>query len=175
MNEEDLKKKIIEHKEQLKEIEHAETMVKNQIISERQNPPTDSTELEEKHRQAKADLEEIQNEIKSHKSKAAELKDRITNMKEDFEQTPAESRPENWTELSKNIKPLSDGIIESESAISALEMRRFAAEQAMSQAEIALEAFKAGYHEKPIEEDPRLKAVIEERDRVACELKKAQA
>lgn len=211
MNEEDLKKKIAEYNEQLKDIEHAETMVKSQINSERehlqtndftdfakeypqaktlskeiqtevkvQKPPAAKqerlkSELKKRYQKAKTELKEIQTEIDDYKSKAAELKRRIKNMKDDFKQTPDDQRLENWAKLSDQIKPLSETIIESESAISSLEMRKFAAEQDKEMAAISLEAYKRKLHEKPVEEDPRLKEVLKERDKIAAELEKAEA
>ena len=198
MNEKDLKKKIAEYNEQLKDIEHAETMVKSQIDGEREYLHTDfekgrskdkfkarkmstlsqeplKSELEKRYQQAETELKEIQTEIDNHKSKSTELKSRITKIKNDFEQTPDDQRFESWARLSEEIKPLSETIIESESAISALEMRKFAAEQDKEMAAISLEAYKQKLHEKPIEEDPRLKAVFNEKDTLIAKLKKAEA
>jgi len=175
MNEDELKEKIVSTREDFKDIEQAEIMIRGLINSERQSPPTDSSEYETKLMQAKAEQENIENSIKSYKSEATELKNQISIIKKDFEQTPIEKKQEICSELTNKIKPLGEKIIECESAICALEMRKFATEQAVSQIEISLEAFKAGYHEKPIDEDPRLKELLKEKVRLAGKLEKAEA
>jgi chromosome segregation ATPase len=172
---EELRKKITECQEKLGHIEEAVIMVKNQVNSERKHPPADPGELEKRYRKSSTELEDIQKEIDSWKLKAKDLKSQITAMKQEFELSPAENKPENWAKLSSQIKPLGSQIVECESAISSLEMRKFAAEQAKEMALISLEAFKQKLHEKPLEEDPRLKAVLKERNTLAGQLERAEA
>ena len=168
-----LKKKIKECREERKLINKAVTMVKNQIKSERKIP-IDPKEFEKRYNDAYRDLGKIQKEINNNKVKADRLKYRIDEKKLKYKNL-LEPRPEKWEKLSEEIKSLGDQIVECESAISALELRKHAAEQAKESALVSLEAYKHRMHEKPIKEDPRLKAVLREKKRIVSIIEKKEA
>lgn len=174
MNTQQLKTKISDYKQQLKEVKQLAETLKSQIEIERKNIPTSAGELEKRLRQAEAELEKVQGKINDQKSEARNLKDQITKLKDDFELTPEDDRLINWNNLSPEIQKLGAGIDKAESAIAALEMQKFSAEQAIDAAEIKLEAYRQGMHEKPLEEDFRMKAALQEKRRIERYIEKRE-
>ena len=166
MNTQQIKSRISDYNKQLIEVNQLALTLKNQIESERKNTPKNADELEKRYRQAEADFEKIQSKIKAKKSEARQLKDRITKLKDDFELSPEDDRLINWNNISPEIQKLGEGIDKAESAIAVLEMQKFSAEQAVDATEIKLEAYRLGMHEKPPEEDFRIKAVLQEKMRI---------
>jgi chromosome segregation ATPase len=167
-------RKVKKFQEQLARIREALSIVKNQIRSERANVPRNRGVLERRHQKAVARLERIQNKIDLRKETARKLKDNIKRMKSRHEKLPEDQKAENWVKLSRRAKRLGEEIIDCENVITSLELRKHAAEQAISMAEVSMTAFDRGLHEKPIREDPRLKEVLKERRKLAAKLKAAR-
>jgi hypothetical protein len=165
---------VDESDENLVQINEAVAMIKNQIKAERAQIPKDSRELKIKYNEACRDLENIQKEIDKNKLKATRLKYRIDAKKLRYEHL-LEPKPENWPKIYARIKELGDQIVACESAIIALELQKHAAEQAREWALISWHAYKEGAHKKPLEKDPRMKAVLGERERVERHIKKKRA
>jgi len=166
MNTQQIKSRISDYNKQLIEANQLALTLKSQIEIERKNIPKSAGELEKRLWLAEAEFEKIQSRINDQKSEARQLKDRITKLKDDFELSPEDDRLTNWNNLSPEIQKLGEDIDKAESAIAALEMQKFSAEQAIDTAEIKLEAYRLGMHEKPLEEDFRMKAVLQEKRRI---------
>lgn len=161
-----IEKKIEEYKEKLGFVNEAVMLVENQVKIERTEIPADSKELEKKIQKATTELEKIQVKINENKQKAKDLKSQITEKKAAFEKSEQEKRPEHWAQLASKIKPMGHKIIACESTISALEMQKHAAEQALEFSLMSLEAYNQGFVDQPIEEDPRLREVLKEKNRI---------
>ena len=165
---------VQESEDNLVYLDEAVAMVKNQIKAERAQIPEDSRELKKKYNDACRDLKKIQREIDKNKLKATRLKNRIDEKKIEYEQQ-LEPNPESWPKLYARVKEMGDQIVGCESAIIALEFQKHAAEQAREWALISWQAYKEGAHKKPVSEDPRMKAVLGERERVKRHIKKKRA
>lgn len=169
-----LRKKIKEYRENLVHINEAMAMVEYQIKAERAQIPKDSRELKRRYNDACRDLRKIQREIDKNKLEATRLKNRIDEIKIDYEQQ-LEPKPESWPKLYTKVKEMGNQVVGCESAIIALELQKHAAEQAKELALISWQAYKEGAHKKPVRQDPRMKAVLREKKRVKRYLKDKRA
>lgn len=157
-------KKVYEKKtRQIQEIIDALAMVEDQIMGERMKTPQGSEELEKKVQVSELEVEKIEKQIKEKKGEVKSLKSSIDEAKSTY---GSEENPEKWTELSEKISASGSRIVDGESAISALEMQKFTAEQDVELAKVNLEALRKGVNEKPIEEDPRMKEVLKQKNEI---------
>jgi chromosome segregation ATPase len=171
---EQLRKKIKEYRENLVHINEAVAMVEYQIRAERAQIPKDSKELKRRYNDARRDLRNIQRKIDKNKLEATRLKNRIDEIKIDYEHQ-LEPDPGSWPKLYERVKNLGNKVVGCESAIIALELQKHAAEQAKELALISWQAYKEGVHKKPVRQDPRMKAVLREKKRVKRYLKDKRA
>ena len=169
-----IRAKIKEYNENLVHINAAVALVENQIRAERAQIPKDSRELKKRYKEAVRELRKIQRKIDKNKLEATRLKNRIDEIKIDYEHQ-LEPDPESWPKLYDRVKVLGDQVTGCESAIIALELQKHAAEQARELALISWQAYKEGAHKKPIRQDPRMKAVIREKKRIKKYLKNKRA
>jgi DNA repair ATPase RecN len=174
MNEQQIRTKISDYKEQLRDVENLASSLKSQIEIERSNLPPNADLLKKKYRQAETEFQKIQVKIKRKKSEARDLKDRINKLKEDFELKPEEDKLDSWNKILPEIEKYGEGIQNAEAAIGALEKQKFSAEMAIESALIKLEAYKEDMHKKPIEEDFRMKSVLQERRRIEKYIQKKE-
>lgn len=169
--EEVYKKKI----KQIQEITDALTMVENQIMGERMQTPQDSNDLQKRLADAQLTLENIEKQIKAKKREIKSLKSSIDEKKQAYESQPdSEKNPEKWAKVSEEIEPLGDQIVDGESEIGALEMQKFTAEQDVEMAKVNIEAFNEGVHEKPVEEDPRMREVLRKKRRMERHMRRIE-
>ncbi len=161
-----IQKKIDEYSEKLEYINEAISMVENQLKGDRLNPPKNTNDLEKKCRDTQKEIDRVVGMIQICKSRIINKKQSISELKNEYEKLPKEQKPAKLQSLSTKITPMGAKIVEWEGSISSWEMQKHAVEQAHSMAEANLIAFNEGLHLKPIEEDPRMKGVIKEKERI---------
>lgn len=171
----DLRKTIQEKKEKLGYLEQAIDHIKSLKAQEEAPGSADPDALRRQAEAVEVELSDIQNRIDNYKAKARELKNTIEQKKAAFEKITEDTRAERWAEVADEIQPMLDRVIEYETAIGTLELRKLENEQVQGMASADLEAHRQNAHKTSLDKDPRMTGVLQEIAEVRAELNTAEA
>ena len=154
----------------LRSLDQVLERTQQEIKRERAKHPTSEENLKAEIARLSATETQLKNKINRLKKVCSKRKEEIKDWQEHFSNVPDEEKPQAKqqlnTEISRRLKELSD----KEAEISHLYLAHNPLVGEIEFKKIQLEAFYAGAHSLPAEEDPRIKEILLKRERVLSKI-----
>ncbi len=150
-------------KRQLKVFDQLLAETRAQILEERAQGPDFEAELTRRLDHAQADLAVLRKKLTAAKAQSKKRKREIDAWKLWYNGLPNLNKSAELAQLNAEIGWRAAEIAAREAEISALYLELLAAEGACEKIKIQIEALRAGASEGPVEEDARIRSLLEER------------
>ena len=161
-----LKKMALEEtKARAKSLKFTADGMREQIMKERAQLIHGPSSIQAEIDQTRLAWEKVQSDLDQVKGLSRKRKDEIDEWKAWYENLSMEEKPSGLERLQKEIGWRADDLSSNGEKINELNLRELEARGAYEMAILKLEAFHAGVHKRPLEEDPRLVGVMAELDK----------
>lgn len=162
---------VSEAEARVEELKRVESELRERLSREREAGAPSAEEAGAAVAKARAEVEAVQGRIDAAKREAAALKAEAEELERKYEETPEAERVAEWPKLvGEKMRRLVEVRVR-EAAIATLEGQKWTAAGALEEAKHRLAALEAGAYELPLEEDPRLVSLQEEKAAAAAALK----
>jgi hypothetical protein len=149
-----------EAKEREKFLRTSVDKIRAQVINERAQAARGPAEIQKEFNRALQDWKTVQSELEKAKELARKRKDEIDEWKTWYEKLPAAEKASSIDRLQNEIRWRADELATNGNKINELIPKEFETRGKFEMAKQKLDAFHAGVHKRPIEEDPRLTSII---------------
>lgn len=154
-----------EAKARVKLLKSAADEIRARIKAERAETIHDPSVIQVEIERARINWEKVQSELDQAKGLSQKRKDEIDEWKAWYEKLPTAEKQSGLERLQSEIGWRANELATNGQKINELIPKEFEARGAFEMAKIKMEAFRAGVHQLPEDEDPRLKGVLAEMDK----------
>jgi len=143
-----------------------------ELKKERKEGQLSEAELSYKLQESQLAMDKISAQLKKAKEGIKKRKKEIKKWKEDYNIQDQLDKSAEWARLSAEIAWRSQEIISTEAMVASMYAQKTVIEGAVEAYKVKLQIFKEGHFNNDIKEDPRLRAITEERDAIEHRLDK---
>jgi chromosome segregation ATPase len=161
-----------EMKQRLAQLSQQQDCLQEELHAERDQGLLDKNMLDQKVEQAELELQKLSKKLEKAKTHIKRRKNEIKQWKESFDRLEQLEKSQELAQLQTEIAWRAKDIASKEAEIAELYIAKTTLSGTLEALNIKKIIVEKGYHKKDISEDPRLQAVIEERNELQAALTK---